>query len=175
VDAFGCRAVLVRPESRGVVELGSADPAKPMRIRQNFLSTEKDRDTLRAGVKMVADIGRQRALAAFVGRELAPERNRNSDSELDAHIRATGITVHHPAGTCKMGSDGDEAAVVDAELRVRGIAGLRVVDASVMPDLPGGNINAPVIMIAEKAADLIRRRPPLSSPDKLAAGQPVSG
>jgi choline dehydrogenase/4-pyridoxate dehydrogenase len=175
VDAFGCRAVLVRPESRGVVELGSADPAKPMRIRQNFLSTEKDRNTLRAGVRMVTDIGRQRALAAFVDRELAPERNRNSDSELDAHIRATGITVHHPAGTCKMGSDGDETAVVDAELRVRGIASLRVVDASVMPDLPGGNINAPVIMIAEKAADLIRRRPPLSCPDKLAAGQPVSG
>jgi choline dehydrogenase-like flavoprotein len=124
---------------------------------------------------MVTDIGRQRALAAFVGHELAPERNRNSDSDLDAHIRATGITVHHPAGTCKMGSDGDETAAVDAELRVRGIASLRVVDASVMPDLPGGNINAPVIMIAERAADLIRRRPPLTSSDKLPAELPVSG
>jgi choline dehydrogenase-like flavoprotein len=175
VDAFGCRAVLLRPESRGVIELSSADPAKPVRIRQNFLSTEKDRNTLRAGLRMVTDIGRQWALAAFVGQELAPERNRNSDSDLDGHILATGITVHHPAGTCKMGSDRDEMAVVDAELRVREIASLRVVDASVMPDLPGGNINAPVIMIAEKAADLIRRRPPLSSPDKLAAGQPVSG
>jgi choline dehydrogenase-like flavoprotein len=124
---------------------------------------------------MVADIGRQRALAAFVGQELAPERNRNSDSDLDAHIRATGITVHHPAGTCKMGSDSDETAVVDAELRVRGIASLRIVDASVMPDLPGGNINAPVIMIAEKAADLIWRRPPLRSPDKFAEELPISG
>jgi 4-pyridoxate dehydrogenase len=175
LDAFGCRAVLLRPESRGVVELSSADPAKPMRIRQNFLSTEKDRNTLRAGVRMVTDIGRQRALAAFVGGELAPERDRNSDSDLDAHIRATGITVHHPAGTCKMGSDGDETAVVDAELRVRGIASLRVVDASVMPDLPGGNINAPVIMIAEKAADLIRGRPPLYASDKFAVEPPVSG
>ena len=167
-DSFACRAVVLRPESRGVVELTSADPAKPMRIRQNFLSTEKDRDTLRAGIRMVADIGRQRALAAFVGQELAPEQDRDSDSDLDAHIRATGITVHHPAGTCKMGSDSDETAVVDAELRVRGIASLRVVDASVMPDLPGGNINAPIIMIAEKAADLIRRRAPLDSSDKFA-------
>jgi 4-pyridoxate dehydrogenase len=124
---------------------------------------------------MVADIGRQRALAAFVGQELAPERNRDSDSDLDAHIRATGITAHHPAGTCKMGSDRDETAVVDAELRVRGIASLRVVDASVMPDLPGGNINAPVIMIAEKAADLIRLRPPLHSSDKIAEELPASG
>src|SRR5262245_11470265 len=173
-DAFGCRAVLLRPESRGVVELSSADPAKPVRIRQNFLSTEKDCNTLRAGLRMVTDVGRQRALAARVGDELAPERNRNSDSELDWPTLATGITVHNPAGTCKMGSEGDEMAVVDAELRVRGIASLRVVDASVMPDLPGGNINAPVIMIAEKAADLIRRRPPPYSSDKFAEELPVS-
>src|SRR4029453_3629335 len=119
--------------------------------------------------------GRQRALAAFVGQELAPERNRDSDSDLDAHIRATGITAHHPAGTCKMGSDNDEMAVVDAELRVRGIASLRVVDASVIPDLPGGNINTPVIMVAEKAAGLIRRQPPLCSSDKFAVELPVSG
>jgi choline dehydrogenase/4-pyridoxate dehydrogenase len=175
LDAFGCRAVLLRPESRGVVELSAADPAKPMRIRQNFLSTENDRKTLRAGIRIVTEIGRQRPLAAFVGQQIAPEGHHNSDADLDRHIRATGITVHHPAGTCKMGSDGDETAVVDAELRVRGIASLRVVDASVMPDLPGGNINAPVIMIAEKAADLIRRRPPLHPSDKLPAELPVSG
>jgi 4-pyridoxate dehydrogenase len=155
------------PESRGTVELSSVDPAKPMRIRQNFLSTENDRNTLRAGMRIVSEIGRQRALAVFVGQELAPEGDHNSDSDLDAHIRATGITVHHPAGTCKMGSDSDAMAVVDAELRVRGIESLRVVDASVMPDLPGGNINAPVIMIAEKAADLIQRRAPLYTPDKF--------
>ena len=86
----------------------------------------------------------------------------HSDDGLDAYIRATAATAHHPLGTCKMGLDGDAMAVVDAELRVRGIEGLRVVDASVMPDMVGGNINAPVIMIAEKAADLIRGRSPLA-------------
>jgi 4-pyridoxate dehydrogenase len=88
-----------------------------------------------------------------------------SDDELDAYIRATAATAHHPLGTCKMGPEGDTMAVVDPELRVRGVEGLRVVDASVMPDLVGGNINAPVIMIAEKAADLIRGRASLRSVD----------
>ncbi len=162
LDAFSCRAVLLRPESRGTLDLTSSDPARPVRIRQNFLSTDNDRKTLRAGVRMVRAIGRQRALAAFAGKELAPEAGQDSDAEIDAHIRATGVTVHHPLGTCKMGPDGDEMAVVDPELRVRGVLGLRVVDGSVMPDLVGGNINAPVIMIAEKAADLIRRRPALA-------------
>ena len=90
---------------------------------------------------------------------MSPTRNTplNSDAEIDAHIRATGITVYHPISTCRMGSDSD--SVVDPELRVRGVEALRVVDASVMPDLIGGNINAAVIMIAEKAADMIRGRP----------------
>jgi choline dehydrogenase/4-pyridoxate dehydrogenase len=103
---------------------------------------------------MARDVGRQSPLAPFVEKELAPL---NTDAEIDAHIRATGITVHHPAGTCRMGTD--DAAVVDPELHVRGVEALRVVDASVFPDLVGGNINAPVIMIAEKAADMIRGRP----------------
>src|SRR5205823_14870150 len=85
-----------------------------------------------------------------------------SDDQIDAYIRATAITVHHPLGTCKMGGASDPKAVVDAECKVIGVDGLRVVDASVMPDLVGGNINAPVIMIAEKAADLIRGREPLA-------------
>jgi len=84
-----------------------------------------------------------------------------TDDGLDAHIAATGITVHHPLGTCRMGDNGDEMAVVDGELRVRGVESLRVIDASVMPDLIGGNINAAVIMIAEKAADLVRGKPSL--------------
>ena len=161
-DGFGCRAVVLRPESRGRLELASADPQQPLRIRQNFLATEGDRQTLRAGLRMVREIGRQAPLRPFVAGETAPGEASQSDDALDAHIRATGISVHHPLGTCRMGTPGDAMAVVDSELRVFGVAGLRVVDASAMPDLVGGNINAPVIMIAEKAADLIRGREPLA-------------
>jgi 4-pyridoxate dehydrogenase len=157
-DSFGCRAVLLRPESRGRIELASADPRAPVRIRQNFLATDKDWATLRAGVRLIREIGGQSPLASFTTGEISPGPNCRSDAEIDAHIRATAITVHHPLGTCKMGRPSDPAAVVDSELKVLGLDGLRVVDASVMPDLVGGNINAPVIMIAEKAADLIRGR-----------------
>jgi 4-pyridoxate dehydrogenase len=159
-DSFGCRAVLLRPESRGQVELASPDPRRAVRICQNFLATDKDWATLRAGVRLVREIGRQPALAPFAGGEITPGPNCLSDAEIDAHIRATAITVHHPLGTCRMARASDPDAVVDPELKVLGVDGLRVVDASVMPDLVGGNINAPVIMIAEKAADLIRGRTP---------------
>jgi choline dehydrogenase/4-pyridoxate dehydrogenase len=162
VDAFGCRAVVLRPESRGRLELASADPRQAPRIRQNFLATERDWAVLREGLRLVREVGGQAPLDEFVDAEIAPGRDRVSDAEIDAHIRATGITAHHPLGTCRMGPERDELAVVDAELRVRGIEALRVVDASVMPDLVGGNINAPVMMVAEKAADLIRGRAPLA-------------
>jgi 4-pyridoxate dehydrogenase len=162
-DSFACRAVVLRPESRGRLELASADPNQPPRIRQNFLATDRDWATLRAGLRLVREVARQSALRPFVASEIAPGPEQASDDELDAHIRATAISVHHPLGTCKMGVASDPMAVVDSELRVFGIDGLRVVDASVMPDLVGGNINAPVIMIAEKAADLIRGREPLAA------------
>ena len=161
-DAFGCRAVVLRPESRGRLELASADPRAPLRIRQNFLTVERDWTTLRQGLRMVRDLAAQSPLRPFVTAEIAPGPAAVSDDALDTHIRATGISVHHPLGTCRMGPAGDELAVVDPELRVVGVDGLRVADASVMPDLVGGNINAPVIMIAEKAADLIRGRNPLA-------------
>jgi 4-pyridoxate dehydrogenase len=161
-DSFGCRAVLLRPESRGLIELASADPRAPVRIRQNFLATDKDWATLRAGVRLIREIGGQSPLASFTTGEISPGPNCRSDAEMDAHIRATAITVHHPLGTCRMGRQSDPMAVVDPELKVLGVDGLRVVDASVMPDLVGGNINAPVIMIAEKAADLIRGHTPLA-------------
>jgi 4-pyridoxate dehydrogenase len=161
-DSFGCRAVLLRPESRGHIELASSDPRAPVRVCQNFLATEKDWATLRTGLRLVREIGRQPPLASFAAGEIAPGPDCRSDSDIDAHIRASAITVHHPAGTCKMGRASDPAAVVDPELKVLGVEALRVVDASVMPDLVGGNINAPVIMIAEKAADLIRGRAPLA-------------
>jgi len=161
-DSFGCRAVVLRPESRGWLELASADPRRAPRIRQHFLATDKDWKTLRAGLRLVRDIARQGPLRPFIARELAPGPDAQSDDALDAHIRATAITVHHPLGTCRMGGAADHMAAVDGECRVIGVAGLRVVDASVMPDLVGGNINAPVIMIAEKAADMIRGRDPLA-------------
>jgi choline dehydrogenase/4-pyridoxate dehydrogenase len=109
-------------------------------------------------------------MQAFMEREIAPGENATTDAALEAHIRATCITVHHPLGTCKMGVASDPMAVVDAELRVHGIEGLRIVDGSVMPDLVGANINAPIIMIAEKAADLIRGRQ-LLEPARMAAAE----
>jgi choline dehydrogenase-like flavoprotein len=144
-DGFTCIVVLLRPESRGRLELVSADPAQPVRIRQNFLSRDRDWQTLRAGMRVARDIARRKHLERFIGADLARP-------DADEHIRATAITVHHPLGTCAMGE------VVDEALKVRGVERLRVVDASVMPDLVGGNINAAVTMIAEKAADLIRGR-----------------
>ena len=173
VDAYACRAVVLRPESRGRIELVSADPRKAPRIRQNFLATDNDWKTLRAGLRIARDVCRQAPLAPFMAREIAPGEGAVTDADLDAHIRASSITVHHPLGTCKMGVAADRMAVVDAELRVFGAEGLRVVDGSVMPDLVGAHINAPIIMIAEKAADLIRGRTPLE-PAHLAGAAEMS-
>jgi 4-pyridoxate dehydrogenase len=158
-DGFALRAVMLRPQSRGEITLASADPKTPPRIHQNFLATEGDRRTMRDGLKLVRRLIGAPPLSGFVARELAPGADIESDADLDAYIRATAATAHHPLGTCKMGPASDKMAVVDPELRLYGVEGLRVIDASVMPDLVGGNINAPVIMIAEKAADLIRGRP----------------
>jgi choline dehydrogenase/4-pyridoxate dehydrogenase len=149
-DGFACVVVLLRPESRGRVELASADPMRAPRIRQNFLSAPDDWPRLRAAVRMARAVTAQKALQPFIARELGGAKD--TDAGIDAHIRATSISVHHPLGTCRMGD------VVDDELRVKGVERLRVVDASVMPDLVGGNINAPIMMIAERAADLIRGR-----------------
>jgi choline dehydrogenase-like flavoprotein len=143
------------------VTLRSANPRDHLRIKQNFLQTEKDRKAQRAGLRMVREIAAQKELRPFIAKELGPGPENWSDAGLDAWIAVNGITVHHPASTCKMGRPDDPAAVVDPSLKVLGAERLRVVDASVMPDLVGGNINAPVIMIAEKAADLIRGRKPL--------------
>nr|WP_292136200.1 GMC oxidoreductase [Mesorhizobium sp.] len=155
-DGFATRIVAVQPESRGSVRLASSDPVAAPLIHQNFLSSQRDWQSLRAGFRVARNLASQPSMTPFVGAEFFPGPKCESDEEIDEHIRKTSITVHHPAGTCRMGVDA--ASVVDPELRVRGIAGLRVVDASVMPDLVCGNINAAVIMIAEKAADLIRSR-----------------
>ena len=155
-DGFASRIVTLHPESRGAVTLKSKDPTAHPRILQRFLSTDADWRALRLGVRSAREIAAQPSMREFIAREIAPGSDKSSDADIDAHIRNTAITVHHPAGTCKMGRESDQSAVVDAELRLRGLAALRIVDASVMPDLVSGNINAAVIMIAEKAADLIR-------------------
>lgn len=166
-DAFMCRPAVLHPESRGEIKLRSADPRDTVAIHQNFLSAEKDWETLRTGFDMVRHVAHQKPLDGFRGPEIQPGPDVTSKQDIDDYIRRTAWTVHHPLGTCKMGPDSDAAAVVDPQLRVRGAEALRVIDASVMPDMPGGNINAPVIMMAEKAADLIRGRPPL---DPIARG-----
>ena len=159
-DGFVTRIVSLQPESRGRVSLASDDPTALAVIHSNFLGTDKDWRVARKGVEMARDLAAQPALQPFIAAEILPGGAKTSTEEIDNHIRQTAITVHHPLGTCRMGRDDDTLAVVDQELRVRGTEGLRVVDASVMPELISGNINAAVVMIAERAADLIRGHVP---------------
>ena len=158
-ETFAFRACHLRPESRGTVRLRSADAHQPVRIQNNFLATETDRQVLRSSFRIIRELASQPAFDGIRGAELAPGTEVDDDDAIDAYIRDTLATVYHPAGTCRMGADVE--AVVDGALRVRGLDGLRVVDASVMPDLVGGNINAAVIMIAEKASDTILGKAPL--------------
>lgn len=151
-DGFSCHVCVLRPDSRGTVTLRDANPNSPPLIDPEFLSNSKDMDLLLKGAKITDQIMKSDALTPWRGKPLYA--NDGSDEALIASIRARADTVYHPVGTCRMGND--ELAVVDPELRVRGIDGLRVVDASVMPRVIGGNTNAPTIMIAEKAADMIR-------------------
>lgn len=154
-DGFATRVVLLHPESRGQVELAGPEPDRLAVIRQNFLAKDADWVALRKGVRMAHELSLQTPMAPFMGAQISPGQTEMTDEQIDAHIRATSITVHHPLGTCRMGTDATSNAVVDPSLRVRGCEGLRVVDASVMPDMITGNINAAVVMIAERAADLI--------------------
>jgi choline dehydrogenase len=142
-----------RPESRGTIHIKSADPYAGPAIRPNFLADAIDRQTIVAGMRVVRRLVQQPALAPFIEHELAPAAGAETDDELLDVARANGVTVFHPVGTAKMGQD--PMAVVDARLRVHGLAGLRVIDASIMPTLVSGNTNAPVIMIAEKGAAMI--------------------
>lgn len=151
---YSCHVCLLRPRSRGSVTLHSADPLAPPRIDPDFLGDADDVRRLVRGFQVMRRILQQPALAGLGGRELATSADARSEPEIEAFVRSHADTIYHPVGTCRMGSDA--MAVVDAQLRVHGIEGLRVVDASVMPAIVGGNTNAPVIMIGEKAADMIK-------------------
>ncbi len=164
-DGFPQHVCQLRPEIRGRIGLSSADPFADPAIFANYLSAEEDRRAMREGIKIARDVASQAALDPYRGAEHAPGADVKSDADIDDWIRRTAETIYHPVGTCRMGVAGDAMAVVDDQLRVQGIAGLRVIDASVMPNLVGGNTNAPTIMIAEKAADLLRGRPMLAPID----------
>lgn len=151
----------MRPESRGWVRLRSADPRDKVALRFNYLSTERDRREMRDAIKLTREVMNQPAFAPFNGGELAPGPDVRSDAEIDAWVRAMVESAYHPSCTCAMGREDDPMAVVDGQGRVYGVQGLRVIDASIMPTVVSGNLNAPTIMMAEKLADVIRNRTPL--------------
>jgi 4-pyridoxate dehydrogenase len=159
LDGFGIRPTLLHPDSRGEILLRSSDPCDPPRIVYKFFTAPNDLPTLREGFKRARDVAHQKALDPYRGVETNPGAKVKSDAEIDDWLRKTVITAHHPCGTCAMGITPD--SVLDPELRVRGTEGLRVVDAAAMPDLVSAHINACVLMMAEKASDMIRGRPPL--------------
>jgi choline dehydrogenase-like flavoprotein len=160
-DSIVMRSCHLRPESRGAVTLASSDPTAKPRIVNNFLATDADRRALRNSFKIMRAIAATQSFQELSGGEVVPGAGVQSDAEIDGFIRQNLGTVYHPVSTCRMGKD--ERAVVGLDFRVRGVDGLRVVDASVMPDLTGGNINAVVMMVAEKASDIIAGRVPLSA------------
>ncbi len=156
---FMAHVCQLRPQSRGFISLKSTDPLTAPLIQPNYLAVEEDLRVLREGVKITRDVFAQSAFDAYRGPELMPGAHVRSDDAIDIFVRKTAETLYHPVGTAKMGKD--ESSVVDPQLRVHGIEGLRVIDASIMPSLISGNTNAPTMMIAEKAADMILGRPPL--------------
>jgi choline dehydrogenase len=154
-SGFTVSVCQLRPESRGFVRAKSSDPVAAPALQPRYLSTPHDRATVVAGLRLARRLAATRALAPYVAGEYLPGPQAETDDDLLSFARNKGATIFHPAGTCKMGPAADAQAVVDASLRVHGIDGLRVVDCSVMPTIVSGNTNAPVIMIAEKASDMI--------------------
>lgn len=164
-DAHGFQAHVgpMRSQSKGWVKLASADPEAPPRIRFNYLANPEDRVEFRNALRLTREIFQQDAFAPFRGRELSPGPDISSDAEIDAFVANSVESSYHPCGTCKMGSD--DLSVVDDQCNVHGLDGLRVVDSSIMPSIVSGNLNAPTIMMAEKAADLIIGNTPLEPID----------
>jgi len=155
----------MRPTSRGTVRLKSADPRQAPEIRFNYMQTDQDRREFRAGIKLTREIFAQAAFDPYRGPELAPGPEVKTDAEIDAHLRRKAESAYHPSCTCKMGLVTDPLAVVDDAGRVHGLESLRVVDASIMPNVVSGNLNAPTIMMAERLADSILGQPLLPRSD----------
>lgn len=151
--------ILLHPRSHGWVQLRSSDPTDPPAITLNIFSQPEDFETARRGMEIVRRIYSTSPQADLTGREIVPGADLVTPDQLGAYIRDNAGVTQHPVGTCAMGGSPD--SVCDPQLRVRGVEGLRVVDASVMPTVPGANTNGPTIMIAEKAADIILGKPPL--------------
>ncbi len=162
MPGMSCGARQQRPESAGYVRLRSVDPREHPIVQPNYLAEEKDRAVLLAAMKLGRRLFRTPQLAPYFDQELLPGPGVNSDDELLGFARSRGTTAYHLVGTCRMGPATDATAVVDDKLRVHGVEGLRVADASIMPGVPSANTNAATIMIAEKASDMIRGRPPLA-------------
>ena len=153
-DQINALAVLLHPDSRGWMTLRSADPRDPPRIFLNLFSERSDVETIIRGLRIARQVFQTEPLASLVAEEVMPGSQVQTDAEFEAYLKKVCLVSHHPVGTCRMGHDA--MSVVDPQLRVHGIEGLRVADASIMPTVPGGNTNAPSIMVGEKAADLIR-------------------
>jgi choline dehydrogenase len=154
-SGYSLHVCTLRPESAGTIRLRSTNPGDHPLIDANYLAERKDLDALIAGVKMGRDILAQSGLDPYRADEFQPGAAAKTDAEIEQWIRAQCETIYHPVGTCKMGPSTDRMAVVDDKLLVHGIDGLRVVDASIMPTLVGGNTNAPTIMIAERTATIM--------------------
>ncbi|MEF1291615.1 choline dehydrogenase [Vibrio sp. M260118] len=144
-----------KPESRGSIQIVSADPNEQPHIQFNYISTAQDRQDWRDCIRLTREILQQPAMDQFRGEEIQPGQSITSDEDIDEWVRRNVESAYHPSCSCKMGADDDPLAVLDEECRVRGIAGLRVVDSSIFPTIPNGNLNAPTIMVAERAADMI--------------------
>jgi choline dehydrogenase len=166
--AFTFGATLLHPHSRGDIRLRSSNPLDAPFIRANYLSDPRDMNVMLEGVKLSRRLAETKAFAVYRGKELLPGSDAKDDQALRSHVARFTETLYHPVGTCKMGHD--TQAVVDSELRVHGVEGLRVVDASIMPTVIGGNTNAPTMMIAEKAADLIKQDPRTKAGDLAFSG-----
>ena len=154
-QGFNFGPTLIKPLSRGQITLRSADPLVHAKIEPNYLAERQDLDLLIEGVKVARRLANTQAFAEHLDREVRPGPDTQTDADIEAFVRETAETIYHPTSTCAMGTD-PATSVVDPQLRVHGVEGLRVIDASVMPEVPGGNTNAPTVMVAEKGSDLLR-------------------